>query len=601
LSGYGYPNNTVKLWDAVSGREIRTFSGHTEDVYSVAFSPDGKQVLSGSGDNTMNMKLWDVASGREIRTFSGHTNERGFGDTRGVTSVAFSPDGQQVLSGSPDGKVKLWDTASGREIRTFGHSSSVNSVAFSLNGRQVLFSDGTIHLWDIAAGKEIAQFVSFTDGEWVCITPEGYYNASVNGDQHINVRVGNNVYGIDQYRATFYKPALVAQALSGNASAYIAAVQQTGKTVQDASIAPPQVIVAAPPSASSARANISVTVDGGAQSIQYLTVKVNGKIIARDLGVTPAGTKGLAPMARLNALADGAANKKKTSFNLDVPLDPGDNTIEVLAFNGYSEGRALTTVSYATSQRNLPNLYILSIGVSRYTDNSIPSLKYAANDAKGIVQAFKAQEGKRYSSVKSLVIADGADREPTSDNIRDGMDFLRGAGQNDVMALFLSGHGGTDDQGSFFFMPGNMAFNQNGAPQRSRIIPNSELQDVLRFPGQKLVFIDSCFSGGLAGKQMGNVDNETLINNLRDDSPVIFTSSSKTERSWEHDPARMGLFTHVLLQGISGAADANKDGKITITELGDYVKKTVPGMKDTQHPYYLAPPGYRDFIVAETK
>ena len=100
---------------------------------------------------------------------------------------------------------------------------------------------------------------------------------------------------------------------------------------------------------------------------------------------------------------------------------------------------------------------------------------------------------------------------------------------------------------------------------------------------------------------MGGVDNETLINSLKDDSPVIFTSSSKTEQSWEHDPAKMGLFTHVLLEGLSGKADANKDNKITIQELGEYVKKTVPGMKDTQHPYYLAPPGYRDFVVAETK
>jgi uncharacterized caspase-like protein len=286
---------------------------------------------------------------------------------------------------------------------------------------------------------------------------------------------------------------------------------------------------------------------------------------------------------------------------MDIPLDPGSNTIEVLAFNGFSEGRALATVSYVTAQKNLPNLYILSVGVSRYADNSIPSLQYAANDAKGIVAAFKAQEGRRFASVKSLIIADGADKEPTSDNIRDGMDFLRGAGQNDVMMLFLSGHGGTDDQGSFFFMPANMGFNQNGAPQRSRIIPNSELQDVLRFPGQKLVFIDSCFSGGLQGKQMGGVDNETLINSLKDDAPVVFTSSSKTERSWEHDPAKMGLFTYALLQGMSGAADANKDGKITIAELGDYVKKTVPGVRDTQHPYYLSPPGYRDFVVAETK
>jgi len=102
-------------------------------------------------------------------------------------------------------------TASGREIRTFsGHSDRVTSVAFSPDGRQVLSGsyDNTTRIWDISTGKEIAQFISFIDGEWVVITPEGYYNSSPNGDKYLNVRDGNNVYGIDKYRTTFYKPDL---------------------------------------------------------------------------------------------------------------------------------------------------------------------------------------------------------------------------------------------------------------------------------------------------------------------------------------------------------------------------------------------------------
>ena len=86
----GSSDKTVKLWDVASGRELRTLSGHTDDVISVAFSPDGKVLASGSRDNTI--KLWDVASGRELRTLSGHTNT--------VLSVAFSPDGKLLASGS---------------------------------------------------------------------------------------------------------------------------------------------------------------------------------------------------------------------------------------------------------------------------------------------------------------------------------------------------------------------------------------------------------------------------------------------------------------------------------------------------------------------
>ena len=100
--------------------------GHSLGVTSVAFSPDGKLLASGSADNSI--KLWNVASGRELRTLSGHTAP--------VSSVAFSPDGKVLASGSWDTTIKLWDVASGRELRTLtGHTDKVNSVAFSPDGQ----------------------------------------------------------------------------------------------------------------------------------------------------------------------------------------------------------------------------------------------------------------------------------------------------------------------------------------------------------------------------------------------------------------------------------------------------------------------------------
>ncbi|HTZ20028.1 MAG TPA: twin-arginine translocation signal domain-containing protein, partial [Opitutaceae bacterium] len=99
---------------------------HSASIYSVAFSPDGKRLASGSGDQTI--KLWDVVSGELQRTLNGHKDP--------VASVAFSPDGQLLASGSWDKTIKLWAVVSGELQRTqTGHVSKVHSVAFSPDGK----------------------------------------------------------------------------------------------------------------------------------------------------------------------------------------------------------------------------------------------------------------------------------------------------------------------------------------------------------------------------------------------------------------------------------------------------------------------------------
>ena len=154
----GSNDNTIKLWDVASGRELRTLSGHTRRVQSVAFTPDGSTLASGSDDNTI--KLWDVASGRELRTLSEHIL---------VDSVAFSPDGKVLASGGFGG-IKLWDVANGRELRTLRHTDTddVKSVAFSPDGK-VLASgsrDG-IKLWDVGSGSMLRALSGRAD--WVTV------------------------------------------------------------------------------------------------------------------------------------------------------------------------------------------------------------------------------------------------------------------------------------------------------------------------------------------------------------------------------------------------------------------------------------------------
>ncbi|HEX3047563.1 MAG TPA: caspase family protein [Bacillota bacterium] len=173
-------DKTLKLWEIRNGKETRDFIGHLNGVMSVAFSPDGKYALSGSWDKTL--ILWEISTGKEIKRFKGHSG--------GVNSVVFTPDGKYALSGSIDNTLKLWEIDRGMEIKSYiGHSNSVDSIVFSLDGKYAISGsrDTSTRIWEIASGKEIARFVGFDDGEWIVLTPEGYYNVSPKGSKYLKV------------------------------------------------------------------------------------------------------------------------------------------------------------------------------------------------------------------------------------------------------------------------------------------------------------------------------------------------------------------------------------------------------------------------------
>jgi mono/diheme cytochrome c family protein len=176
----GSDDNTLRLWDVSTGREIRTLEGHTGAVLAVVFSPDGRSALSGSYDRTV--RLWDLSSGRQLQRFDGHTER--------VSSVAFSPDGRRGLSGSWDQTLSLWDLATGRELRRFGgHASYISSVAFSPDGRSALSGgyDKTVRLWDLATGREVHRFEGQHTKEVysVAFSPDGRRAVSGGNDQQV--------------------------------------------------------------------------------------------------------------------------------------------------------------------------------------------------------------------------------------------------------------------------------------------------------------------------------------------------------------------------------------------------------------------------------
>jgi WD40 repeat protein len=159
-------DKTARLWDVATGQELKCFTEHEDTVYCAAFSPDGQRIVSGSRDKTV--RLWDTESGKQLQRFDERDE---------VWWVAFSPDGCSVLSAGKDTTIRLWDIKSGTEQQRFkGHTEPVRGVAFSPDGKRILSGswDKTARLWDVQTGRQLRPFEGSTDDvHSVAFSPDG--------------------------------------------------------------------------------------------------------------------------------------------------------------------------------------------------------------------------------------------------------------------------------------------------------------------------------------------------------------------------------------------------------------------------------------------
>jgi WD40 repeat protein len=177
----GCEDGTIRVWDARIGQEMLSLRGHTLPVTSLAFSADGRRLASTSGTDgsgrSGEIKVWETHSGQEVLSLTGHRGP--------INSVAFSPDGQRLASGSGDrgnpGKVKIWKADAAQRVFTrTGHLGGFRSVAFSADGRRLASAyRETVKVWEPTSGREILSLVGHSrEVTSIAFSPEGRRLAS---------------------------------------------------------------------------------------------------------------------------------------------------------------------------------------------------------------------------------------------------------------------------------------------------------------------------------------------------------------------------------------------------------------------------------------
>jgi WD40 repeat protein len=179
VSGSSY--GEVRMWDCETGKCIRDFGRHEDSVHGVAFSPEGRKLASASSDTTV--RIWDVDTGEEVGRLRGHADR--------VAGVDFSRSGDWIVTGSFDRTIRLWDARTGREVRCIqGHEGEIASVAFFPDSRRIVSGsfDGTVRIWDVLNSRQIMCCRGHTDRVWAAsCSPDGTCIASGSADGSVRL------------------------------------------------------------------------------------------------------------------------------------------------------------------------------------------------------------------------------------------------------------------------------------------------------------------------------------------------------------------------------------------------------------------------------
>jgi len=493
----------------------------------------------------------------------------------------------------------------GTEIWTKQAPGVVWGVHIPRDGGVVLaaYGDGTIRWHRLTDGQELlALFVTRKDNRWVAWTPKGYYTASAGAESligwHVN-RGWNEVadyFPADRFREQFNRPDIVRAVLAtrDENEAIAEASRKSGQRRQDPvlrEILPPVIEIMDPrPDATFRTQEVTLT---------YLARNPSGQLIT-DIEVQVDGQK----LGTRGAVPRDASGTTPITFKVAVP--PRDVNVTLIARSGDKfrepatirlrwDGAKLTTAPGPSAK---PRMRAVFVGISKYQQAGL-NLDYPAKDATDMHNLLKAQEGKVYSQVEARLLAN-ADRR----TIISALQWLEeSAKEGDVSVIFIAGHGVTDAQQRFFFLPTD--FNEREL-KATTVSALDLISTVRNMRGRVTVFLDACHSGNAFAKATGgdslvSADLTRISNELSsaENGVMMYAASTGRQEALEDPKWGNGAFTKAVLEGLAGAADYNRDGIIETDELGLFVRRRVLELTNrAQEPISLKSRPITEFTLA---
>lgn len=544
----------------------------------ITFSPNGEYMLIFFDDNGFPrsktaIRLIEVSTGNELRRISLSSDEY-----EHATGASFSQNGghfitaTRTISGFTGDHIdfKTYDTQTGAMVRQFSmgdlESTMVNppASAFSPDNRFVVAAAGSsFKLFDTSTGEEKSTFIGFEGGEWLVTTPSGYYNASEKGDQYLSVAVGGKPYTISQLRESFYRPDLVKLALSGNS-------MNEFRKIADIKPPPAVAIVDTPTSSSADQITVSLEVKDQGGGIGDVRLYRNGAAVilekTRNLQAVSTAQGGQVLRYTLS-LEAGKNSIRAVAFNADNSMQSSDATVEIQA-------------SFASRP---PTLYAVVVGIKDYVNPRL-ALTYPAADAELFAATLESKGKGLFDGIQvhRLLKPEETTNAAIAAALRQAQKDVR---PEDLFVFYVASHGTVDD-GQYFLITSNV-----GSTSTARLKQDALGQDALKemisnIPAsKKLVVLDTCNAGKMGDAlQMAmltrGMSEDTAMKVLsRAVGSTILSAASSVQEALE-GYKNHGLFTWVVVEGLNGAADTDKDGFVKTLELADYVDNQVPELAE---------------------